>query len=1302
MVATRSGLRVCSPTKTNIEQPSNVQATPSNGRRTRSAARQADISTRRALVETSERLREETSDPQTSVLKKCTRTSRLHSPEQPCAPVGSTHEADVSNLESGCSVTADVELPVTRSRAAHKVYQEEEVSEVESCSSKNGRSTRRRAPDKKGESGSSVVSDSEPPVMSSRRSRRLAVTLNFAEEEVSEADSCSSLVSAQKTVKRTRSKAVPDVDPVKAADDKEATCDLVLTESQSVTRSQRKSTRIYANPQPDESDVSDAESFTLDVSGAADLQSSSRRSMRSRKLCPIPFNLDEASESPPTQSSRRTTTTNEKSCDSEGFESGTEYTICTRQTMKTRSSSSKYAELDSDLTDGHSAPGSPCRSRAGSGSGRQWRPAPNSTLLMKDLSIVLENATEGNLLHDSMLDSTVVAEEADCTLLEEEKKTTLMSNEAVVKEVRQGELDGEEVSGKVAVASADQQGELSAENQEEDASAVEKIEDTGPSTSRITCDYVRTDDETNENVHMEVSLEDQGLHGDVSGTQEEVEDMEVQQVTPEDVKAAQETMMESSKEEEGEDIDERKPGEVPASVDEQVTPEKTLPEDTKTTRDTPTVSHMEISEEVEKKEDKSEEEDIGERPDPSRKPEEKVTSSVNEQMTLKKSSSKEIKATPKTKTIRLTESSKEEEGEDIDERKPGEATASVDEQVTPEKSLPEDTKTTRDMPTVSHMEISEEVEKKEDESEEEDLGERPGPSRKPEEKVTSSVNEQMTLKKSSSQEIKATPKTKTIRLTESSKEEEGEDIDERKPGEATASVDEQVTPEKSLPEDTKTTRDMPTVSHMEISEEVEKKEDESEEEDLGERPGPSRKPEEKVTSSVNEQMTLKKSSSQEIKATPKTKTIRLTESSKEEEGEDIDERKPGEATASVDEQVTPEKSLPEDTKTTRDMPTVSHMEISEEVEKKEDESEEEDLGERPGPSRKPEEKVASSVNEQMTLKKSSSKEIKATPKTKTIRLMESSEDEEEEEDVSDQEDDDMGERRGSSMKHEKEVVAAESIDGLFMVDTRPGQELDEDYYTQRLTQEEVVGAKKVEEEEEEFVDEEAGADDDDDCGEAALLLSSRNPLLKEMSSRIDPGINMRQLGGLYITFDGSKSKPGSSSVHRPKEMDQDEVMKKSVLSPDFEKKDAVPPYSESKHALKRKRRVEREKTTGDAWFNMKAPELSNELKGDLKLLKMRASMDPKRFYKKNDRDGFAKYFQMATVVDNPVDFYHSRIPKKQRKRTMVEELLADAEFRSNNKKKFQKIVAEKAAQASGKHKKYKKNKFHKKSEKVTK
>lgn len=38
-----------------------------------------------------------------------------------------------------------------------------------------------------------------------------------------------------------------------------------------------------------------------------------------------------------------------------------------------------------------------------------------------------------------------------------------------------------------------------------------------------------------------------------------------------------------------------------------------------------------------------------------------------------------------------------------------------------------------------------------------------------------------------------------------------------------------------------------------------------------------------------------------------------------------------------------------------------------------------------------------------------------------------------------------------------------------------------------------------------------------------------------------------------------------------------------------------------------------------------------------------------------------KYFQLAEVVDSPVDFYSSRVPKKQRKRTMAEEIMHDEE-----------------------------------------
>lgn len=46
-------------------------------------------------------------------------------------------------------------------------------------------------------------------------------------------------------------------------------------------------------------------------------------------------------------------------------------------------------------------------------------------------------------------------------------------------------------------------------------------------------------------------------------------------------------------------------------------------------------------------------------------------------------------------------------------------------------------------------------------------------------------------------------------------------------------------------------------------------------------------------------------------------------------------------------------------------------------------------------------------------------------------------------------------------------------------------------------------------------------------------------------------------------------------------------------------------------------------------------------------------------------------------MDSPLDYYNNRITKKQRKNTLVEELLADAEFNKYNKRKYKEIIDEK-------------------------
>ncbi|XP_061489740.1 deoxynucleotidyltransferase terminal-interacting protein 2 [Rhineura floridana] len=252
---------------------------------------------------------------------------------------------------------------------------------------------------------------------------------------------------------------------------------------------------------------------------------------------------------------------------------------------------------------------------------------------------------------------------------------------------------------------------------------------------------------------------------------------------------------------------------------------------------------------------------------------------------------------------------------------------------------------------------------------------------------------------------------------------------------------------------------------------------------------------------------------------------------------------------------------------------------------------------------------------------------------------------------------------------------------LFVID-KTGMDSTKACYLEEDTadDEQSEDSSELEDYEEEFIDE------DED------LINGNNKILS-FSSSIDPGLNVKNLGGLYISFDAGKQKPGSHGVVSLKENKKDELLQKSVITPDFEKKECIP-LKESVHQLKKQRRAEREKTTGDGWFGMKAPEMTDELKNDLKALKMRAAIDPKRFYKKNDREGLPKYFQVGTIVDTPLDFYHARIPKKERKKNIVEELLADSEFRRYNKRKYQDIIAEKAALAAGK-KNRKKKKFHK-------
>ncbi|KAL1131570.1 hypothetical protein AAG570_011185 [Ranatra chinensis] len=74
---------------------------------------------------------------------------------------------------------------------------------------------------------------------------------------------------------------------------------------------------------------------------------------------------------------------------------------------------------------------------------------------------------------------------------------------------------------------------------------------------------------------------------------------------------------------------------------------------------------------------------------------------------------------------------------------------------------------------------------------------------------------------------------------------------------------------------------------------------------------------------------------------------------------------------------------------------------------------------------------------------------------------------------------------------------------------------------------------------------------------------------------------------------------------------------------------------------------------------------------------MRSVFDPKHFYKKDKSLDQIRKVEIGRVIDSPIDYYSSRLPKKFRKKTLMDELLADAEFRKRNKRKFLEIIEQK-------------------------
>uniref|UniRef100_A0A182NUM7 Fcf2 domain-containing protein n=1 Tax=Anopheles dirus TaxID=7168 RepID=A0A182NUM7_9DIPT len=133
----------------------------------------------------------------------------------------------------------------------------------------------------------------------------------------------------------------------------------------------------------------------------------------------------------------------------------------------------------------------------------------------------------------------------------------------------------------------------------------------------------------------------------------------------------------------------------------------------------------------------------------------------------------------------------------------------------------------------------------------------------------------------------------------------------------------------------------------------------------------------------------------------------------------------------------------------------------------------------------------------------------------------------------------------------------------------------------------------------------------------------------------------------------------------------EQEMSQAVLTPGIEKKEDIARLAMSDEAIRKLRRLERQKTKGKKWFHMSAPEVTPELQNELALLKMRSVLDPKQSFKRIEkRKQLPKYFEMGKVIDSPLDHFNERGVKKLKSKSLVDELLADAEFQKFNKRKY--------------------------------
>ncbi|KAI0662267.1 hypothetical protein C8Q70DRAFT_636015 [Cubamyces menziesii] len=210
--------------------------------------------------------------------------------------------------------------------------------------------------------------------------------------------------------------------------------------------------------------------------------------------------------------------------------------------------------------------------------------------------------------------------------------------------------------------------------------------------------------------------------------------------------------------------------------------------------------------------------------------------------------------------------------------------------------------------------------------------------------------------------------------------------------------------------------------------------------------------------------------------------------------------------------------------------------------------------------------------------------------------------------------------------------------------------------------------------EEEFI--QLNSDDEDENGK------KKEPPL--------PPLDTGSLPSPYITLPDSRA-AGPSRLRDP---DVEHVQKaaSSISAP------AVPPpppelTADGKRLTKKEVKKMKNKTAGPGWFDLPAPAEADlpRLYREVEALRLHKQLDPKQFYRKEPGEGkgikgLPKHFAIGTIVATPNPFGNANpdnLPRAARKRTLVDELVDDAEAKSYAKKKFKELQTVRGAKGRG-------------------